>query len=206
MSTERMPARQGGLTLIELVIFLIIVSVAAVGILGVLNYTNRNSADPQRRKQAVAIAESLLEEVQLARFTYCDPASAQAESANAVSDCTTLPEAVGQETAASNQRPFDNVNDYVATFGSRYSFTPSDTTGIVTDAAGVRVATYANSLLGGYRAFVRLDDNASLHDIAGAADGTGNTDLIKITVTVEYDNESVVLEGYRTRYAPNALP
>jgi MSHA pilin protein MshD len=54
---------QCGVTLIELVIFIVIISVGLVGILSVMNITTRNSADPMVRKQAMAIAEAVLEEV-----------------------------------------------------------------------------------------------------------------------------------------------
>lgn len=60
-----------GFTLVELVIFIVIVSIAVAGILLVMNFTTANSADPQIRKQALSIAESLMEEASLAPFTYC---------------------------------------------------------------------------------------------------------------------------------------
>lgn len=71
MSTRR--PRQRGVTLIELIVFIVIVSVAVVGVLQALRMSSANSADPLRRKQALMIAEGLMEEVQLAKFTYCDP-------------------------------------------------------------------------------------------------------------------------------------
>lgn len=61
-------AQQRGFSLIELVIFIVIMSVAVVGVLGVMNITTRYSADPMIQKQALAIAESLLEEVELKDF------------------------------------------------------------------------------------------------------------------------------------------
>lgn len=57
--------------MIELIVFIIIVSVGVVGILAVMNVTGRASADPMIRKQAVALAEAVMEEV-LAK-DYCDP-------------------------------------------------------------------------------------------------------------------------------------
>lgn len=55
--------RQGGLSLIELIIFVVIVSVALVGVLSVLNVTVKSSADPVIRKQALALAEAMLDEI-----------------------------------------------------------------------------------------------------------------------------------------------
>jgi len=51
------------LTLIELVMFIIIIGVAVAGILTVMNVTVKASADPILRKQAIAMAEAVLEEV-----------------------------------------------------------------------------------------------------------------------------------------------
>ncbi|MCR4298287.1 MAG: type II secretion system GspH family protein [Gallionella sp.] len=60
--------RQRGISLIELIMFIVIVSVALAGILLVMNVTTKSSADPVIHKQAIAAAESLLEEVQLQDF------------------------------------------------------------------------------------------------------------------------------------------
>lgn len=57
--------RQRGFTLIELIIFIVVVSVGLAGILLVINTVVKSSADPMVRKQAIAIAESLLEEIVL---------------------------------------------------------------------------------------------------------------------------------------------
>ena len=58
-----MPVAQRGLTLIELIMFIIVVGVGLAGVLSVLDVTGRSSADPVIRKQAAAIAESLMEEI-----------------------------------------------------------------------------------------------------------------------------------------------
>jgi MSHA pilin protein MshD len=62
-------SKQHGFSLIELIVFIVIVSTAMIGILSVMNVVNKNSADPVLHKQALAIAESLLEEVELQDFT-----------------------------------------------------------------------------------------------------------------------------------------
>jgi MSHA pilin protein MshD len=59
---------QRGISLIELIMFIVIVSVALAGILLVMNVTTRGSADPLIHKQALAAAESLLEEIELQDF------------------------------------------------------------------------------------------------------------------------------------------
>ena len=59
---------QHGISLIELILFIIIVSTALAGLLLVMNINTKSSVDPLIRKQALAIAESLLEEVELHDF------------------------------------------------------------------------------------------------------------------------------------------
>jgi len=55
--------KQKGITLIELVIAISIISIALLGVLGAFSVSVRNSADPVTRKQTVLIAESLMDEV-----------------------------------------------------------------------------------------------------------------------------------------------
>lgn len=60
--------RQFGVSLIELILFIVIISIALAGILLVMNNVTGRSADTLIRKQALAIGESLLEEIQLQDF------------------------------------------------------------------------------------------------------------------------------------------
>jgi MSHA pilin protein MshD len=56
-------AKQTGATLIELILSIVIISTALAGILGLVNLTVLHSADPLVQHQAIAIAESYLEEI-----------------------------------------------------------------------------------------------------------------------------------------------
>ena len=76
--------KQRGISLVELIMFIVIVSVALAGILLVMNVVTRSSADPLIHKQSLAIAESLLEEVELMPFTFCDPDDPDAALATTV--------------------------------------------------------------------------------------------------------------------------
>jgi MSHA pilin protein MshD len=60
--------KQRGVSLIELIMFIVIISIAISGILLVMNTVTGHSSDTLIRKQALAIAESLLEEVELQDF------------------------------------------------------------------------------------------------------------------------------------------
>jgi MSHA pilin protein MshD len=183
MCAER---HQRGLTLVELIVFIVIVGVALAGVLTVLNHTTRHSADPMIRKQALAIAEAILEEVMLQPFTWCDPDDPQAATAtsNAVgaTGCSAagMVEGIGAEggeTRGSAATPWDNVSDY---------------NGLVTatNIAGGGAAPYA--------ATVTVAQQA-LNGIAADA-------ALLITVTVAAPGETIQVQGYRTRHSPNMLP
>ncbi len=58
-----------GISLVELLVFIIVVGVAIAGVLAVMNLTTQKSADPMIRKQALAIAEGMLDEILLKDFS-----------------------------------------------------------------------------------------------------------------------------------------
>jgi MSHA pilin protein MshD len=67
--------RQSGLSLIELVIAIVVLSVGVVALLIPLTSASRSSGDPLANKQMIAIAESMLEEIELQPFagTFAGP-------------------------------------------------------------------------------------------------------------------------------------
>jgi MSHA pilin protein MshD len=65
MSTRSSSKLQHGISLIELIMFIVIISAALAGILLVMNQVTKHSADPLIQKQALAIGESMLEEIKL---------------------------------------------------------------------------------------------------------------------------------------------
>lgn len=66
-------ARQRGLSLIELVVFIVVVAIGLTGIMSVLILTSEKSSDPMVRKQGIAVAEAMLEEVLLKSFAGACP-------------------------------------------------------------------------------------------------------------------------------------
>jgi MSHA pilin protein MshD len=194
MSISR--GRQAGVTLIELIIFIVIVSIAVVSMLEVFQLHTRHSADPMRRKQALMIAESLMEEVQLAKFTYCDPSSDNAGDADSTAACN-VPELFGQAGAEpAGPRPYDNVNDYVAAAGQ--STAAFDVGGVLSDADGAAMD------VSGFLVKLTIVPEA-LDNIPSGNTPTDVGDVLRISIEVSYDDQILVLDGYRTRYAPNAL-
>ena len=180
--------RQRGLSLIELLVFIIVVGVAVTGVLSVYSLNARSSVDPLIRKQAVAIAESLLDEVLSKPYTYCDPDDAQADTATSSAigptGCATTPEGMGAEGVEDrdpNIPPYDNVNDY-------HGFSMAG----IQDISGAGVTG-----LEAYTATVQVQP-------AGAFNGIPAGETLLVTVTVDAPgNHTVILSGYRTRYAPN---
>lgn len=181
--------RQAGISLVELVMFIVIVGVAVAGVLSVMNFTARHSADPVIRKQALAIAESLLEEIELQPFTYCDPDDANAANATGpfvgVNGCATTVEALGPEAGETRYTSpqFDNVNDY-----NGFSMSP------IVDITGSPITG-----LGAYTASVSISQ-------AGATFSLPVADVLQIDVKVVSGDTDITLTGYRFRYAPNAVP
>ena len=183
--------RQAGISLIELIMFIVIVSVGIAGILVVMNVTSKSSADPMVRKQALAIAEALLEEIELQPFTYCDPTDANAATATGAfvgaGGCLTTAESVGAQPAGETRTgspQFNNVGDY-----GGYTMSP------IVDITGAAVAG-----LGAYSASVGIAP-------AGLALGLANDgEALKIDVRVWSGSTDITLTGYRFRYAPHAVP
>ena len=75
---------QRGFTLIELIIFIVVVGAGMAGILSVMTTTVKSSADPMVRKQTIAIAESLLEEI--LQKDYANPTGGNAGTTRALFD------------------------------------------------------------------------------------------------------------------------
>lgn len=92
---------QRGFTLIEVIIFIVVVAAGLAGILSVSNTVVKSSADPVVRKQTIAIAESLLEEILLKE--YCDPDTV---------DASTNPPTCGAHTTEASRNLYDDVDDY----------------------------------------------------------------------------------------------
>ena len=78
------PNAQSGLTLVELILSIVVISVALTGVLSVMTVTVRHSADPVVQHQAIAIAVSYLEEILL--LAYSDPDATEAGEVRATFD------------------------------------------------------------------------------------------------------------------------
>lgn len=182
MSSRR---RSRGLSLIEVVVFIVVLSVGIAGITMLYNQLTVASVDPLVRKQALAVASSVMEEIQLKGFTTCDPDDPNVYTHPSPA-CATL-EAIGPEAGESRYADprFDNVNDYHGFSMSGASI--RDATGTVIPELNAYAVTVTVATAGG--------------DFPAVADAT---DALRITVAVTGPaGVSVSLQGYRLRYAPN---
>lgn len=177
------PRSQGGVSLVELVMFIVIVSIAVVGVLSVMNVTNRASADPARRKQAIAIAESLLEEIELQALTFCDPHDPSADSATSAASCSIVQGLAPNGETRYGEPRFDNVGDY-----NNFQMN------------GIR--DIFNTPITGLESF---NANVTISQ-DGARFNVPNDAALRIDVAVNAGPTSVTLTGYRFRYAPRSVP
>ena len=172
MSMSRRALR--GFTLIEVIIFIVVVGAGLAGILSVMNTVVKSSADPLIAKQTVAIAESMLEEILLKEF--CDPDSATL-SPTAPPVCPASRIAADQEATRAD---YDDVDDY-----NGYAHT-----GIV-DLTGTAVAGLASyNITNVTVAVTTAAQNAALNAVGAK----------RVTVTVTGPQGPITLTGYRSNY------
>lgn len=184
-----------GFSLVEMVVFIVIVTTAIAGVIGALAFMSGHSADPMARKQAIAIAESLMQEIQQMPFTFCDPDDPNASTANGAGDCTTSQANLTGPSPASESRysatdPFDNVADY-----SGFAMPGGGCAGIC------RIGdSTALTGLNAYSASVAIAQAGG----AGAFAGVPADAALQIVVTVTGPaNTTIRLTGFKVRYAPH---
>jgi MSHA pilin protein MshD len=182
-----MCVRERGLTLIEVVVFIAVLAIGISAILVLYNRVTEASVDPVVRKQAVAVAASLLEEIQLHGYTYCDPDDANVYTAAGTGACAQIENPGPEGETRAGAPRFDNVNDYQGFSMAGAGMQSADGTplpGLSAYAASVAIAQISPGELG---------------------PAIPDTEALRITVTVSGPaGVNVSLQGYRVRYAPNA--
>lgn len=105
MFMSRYSRSQLGFTLVELIIFIVVVSIGVAGIVLVVNTVVQSSADPLVRKQAIALADSIMEEI--LQKEYDDPDG--------------LPNVV-----ESGRSTYDDVDDYNGIANAAFTDLPAE--------------------------------------------------------------------------------
>lgn len=116
ISQGRNGAAQGGMTLVELVITIVILGIAAAALFSAMAAITGHSADPMLRQQSLAIAEAYMEEITLQAFPASTPCAASNNGAGRGS--------------------FDDVCDYNGLFYASKPFAPRSAVSI-TPLAGL---------------------------------------------------------------------
>lgn len=159
-----------GLTLIELIVFIAIVSVALAGVLAVFNGTVWHSADPMIRKQALAVAEAMLDEI-LSKEYQNDPTGDNGTTPALGCTPTTAPSC--RVNTPVDRQNYNDVDDYNGW----------NQPGVV-DLFGNAVAG-----LGAYRVQVAVAAPAAFNGVTGK--------MVTVTVT---NGEAITLTGFRANF------
>lgn len=168
----------GGFTLIELIVFMVIVSVGLVGVLSSFNAAVSKSADPLTTKQILRIAEGTMQEV--LQKSYQNDASDPGNSSSTLG-CTPTTTPRCQTNTPADRHNYNDVDDYNGF--AQTGITLLDGTTAVSGLASYSVSIIVNKT------------TASLGSLTAAAN-----QVKSITVTVSNGSLSLSLVGYRTNY------
>lgn len=157
----------------ELVISIVVIGIAVAGVVLAMSQSTRRSADPMVLHQAVAVAESYLEEILLLPY---DETAASGAAEN-------YPAA---DPGEAGRADFDDVNDYhnLNDVGARSLSNPATT------IAG----------LGVYTVNVSVFNNDGNLGPAGKKVPVGDAERIEVQVTQPAAGVDITVSGYRTRY------
>lgn len=173
MSSDRRLRYLHGLTLIELLVFIVVVGVAATAMLIVFGSLARNSAGLLPDMQAQALAAGMMQEV-LARPAYCGS--------------STPLDGAGPESGETRMTPYNNANDYQG-FDSNADGGISFLNGVPLDTNGD-----GNPDFPGYRVQVAVG-SANLPPVPA-----NDAQRVTVTVTPPF-GARVRLDGVRFCYA-----
>lgn len=183
--------RASGFTLIEVLMVIVVIGVAAAALTTLSMRGGTQSAEMLRTQQAGALASALLDEVRSMPFTYCDPNDPSAGTATSAAGCATpeLPGPEGGELRLSGVLPLDNVSDY-------NGLTLAGAT--LRDITNVALSTNLPQVAG---CTVRFSVQPTV--FAGITVASGDALRILVTVNCPGISSPVIAEGLRVRYAPN---
>lgn len=106
---------QSGLSLVELVVTIVVLAIAAAAILSVYTNSIARSADPQLRMQATAVANSYLDEILLRPFT--DPDGSNAGETRTSYDNVADYNGLSEPPTDQNGNPMPGLGDYTVSVG-----------------------------------------------------------------------------------------
>lgn len=183
--TEHHTANQSGVTLVEMIIAIVIISIASVALLQGLGLQTQRNVDPMIQTQAQALARQFLDEAMSRTFfetsadPRVDPSISQAEALDSATDTS------ARDNNATNRLAFNNIFEY-----QDYNQPAQNIDGSSIDE------------LSGYQINIDIDHSPGL--ILGTitnpvASCPPAIFLITVTVT-DPRGQSVQLQGYRASY------
>ena len=215
MAPKRPATAPRGVTLVELLIAIVVIGIAAVTLTQMSMRSGELSARLLRDQQKLALANSLLAEVRQMPFSYCDPNDANFGTATAAlvgagpTRCATTaegvfplgPEAGQTRYAAGPAGRFNNVDDY-----NGFAMPGAGCAGICA-ISGTRLYGAGGLMpsLTGCSARVAVARLAAALGGVAPLDANGRPQMLRITVTVACpgDIAATVIDGLRVRHAPN---
>lgn len=198
-------SKQRGFSLIDVLLVIVLLGIVATGLATVSGRLAAQSALSLKTRQAMALAQGLLEEVRHAPFTYCDGNDLRADSATraviSATDCESQVDGLGPEPGESRYNPplnrFDGVTDY-------QGFTmPGPGCPGLCDMAG-------NVVNGGAGSLVGCSARVTMVPVALAAipalDVDNRPQVLRIAVTVTCPGlDRLVVDTVRVRHAPTTF-
>jgi MSHA pilin protein MshD len=101
-------SRHQGATLVELVMTIVIISIAIAGVIGAFALITGRSADPLNQSRAVALSQLYMDEILAQKFADGSPVGGgEVNSANA--DCGA---AIGRDDVTETRSTYNDVDDY----------------------------------------------------------------------------------------------
>ncbi len=193
--------RNRGFSLLETVIFIVVVAVGLTGILGLFVQNTQSSADPYVRERAVAVAHAYMDEIMGKRFDENTPLGGgcvETGSTSCTAYCNLLTDPVCVRSkcrlqAAANCVPRADVSGIATEEAARNVYDDVD------DYAGLNeVPTGLEGIAGGYADFnVRVSVTQPVANWLGI----DPRDLRQIQVEVTSPTaETIRLEGYRVNF------
>ena len=170
---------QRGFTLVEIIIVIVVFSIAVVGVLGTYQQTMRHANDPVHNARAVKLAQAYLEEILGKRFDENGAQGGVPRCGSADAGSIACSGAFGPDAGEGSRDLYDDVDDFHG-----LDITPP------TDAAGNALNGYAN-----YR--VQVQVASAGNELVGLNNVEARRVDITVTTPRGYDFN---FSGYRVNY------
>lgn len=182
-------SKQVGVTLVELIIAIVIISIAVVAILQSLGQQTLRNVDPMLQSQAQLLAKQFLDEVKSKSFFDPSADPRLVPNLTAAQLITSIADQAQRNADATNRLTWNNLYEY-------HSYNDSE----VRNADGTAIPE-----LSGYSVTISVDISEGLsmgsapNALINIASCPATLALITVTVT-DPRGQQTSLQGYRTRY------